>query len=98
MFPVPSPVYYGPAFASAMVLQRAAPPAMPVRPARALVGGAVLLLGLALTSSSPGTGRAASHAGQIVAGVHLQGLRPHRPGGMYGRASPLCTDNVDGAT
>ena len=48
VFPIPPPVYYGAAFASAMVLQRAVPLDMPGRPASALVGTAVLLVGLGM--------------------------------------------------
>lgn len=48
MFPIPPPVYYAAAFASAVVLQRARPLDIPGRPTSALVGAAVLLAGLAL--------------------------------------------------
>lgn len=68
VFPIPPPVYYGAAFAAAMVLQRALPLDMPARPTSAVVGAGVLVAGLGLDLA--GLATVLSHRTTIV---------PHRP-------------------
>ena len=46
--PIPPPAYYAVAFAAGMFLQRAVPLDVPARPTSALLGGAILVSGLAL--------------------------------------------------
>ncbi len=68
VFPIPPPVYYGAAFATAMVLQRALPLDMPGRPTTALVGAGVLVAGLGLDL-----------AGVATVLAHRTTIVPHRP-------------------
>ena len=68
VFPIPPPAYYGVAFATAMVLQRAVPLDMPGRPTSAVVGAAVLLAGLGLDL-----------AGVAAVVAHHTTIVPHRP-------------------
>lgn len=68
VFPIPPPVYYGAAFATGMLLHRAAPLDIPGRPWTALVGAAVLIAGLALDA-----------AGVAAVVRHHTTIVPHRP-------------------
>ena len=78
MFPIPPPAYYGAAFGTAVILQRAVPLNLPGRPATAFIGAAVLVAGLALDLA--GVASVLAHHTTIV---------PHRPvktlitGGIY---------------
>lgn len=68
VIPIPPPVYYGAAFASGMVLQRAVPLDFPGRPTSALIGTAVLLVGLGVDV-----------AGVATVLLNRTTIVPHRP-------------------
>lgn len=66
--PIPPPAYYAAAFASGVLLHRAVPLDVPARPASALLGGAVLVTGLALDL-----------AGVATVLANRTTIVPHRP-------------------
>lgn len=68
VIPIPPPVYYAAAFASGMLFQRAVPLDMPARPTSAVLGGAILLGGLALDLAGVAT---------VIA--NRTTIVPHRP-------------------
>ncbi|HVF13269.1 MAG TPA: methyltransferase [Acidimicrobiales bacterium] len=68
VFPIPPPLYYGAAFAAGMFVQKAVPLDVPARPASALVGAILVVVGLALDAAGVAT---------VIA--HHTTIVPHRP-------------------